>query len=398
MKKYRWLYFLIFSFFIGVFFTLLVYSGLWQKFVLGLQSISWYMWFVYGLLAFYITLIFHELGHFIAFKVQKIKLRALYITIFVFYKTKYGWRFTIKPKLWVLFGGLVVPDLDLIEDDRTYHEIAKKFAISLITAPIVTISLLSLSVIIFIFSIIFSISSLWIGTISIVTFYVILLSTLYIYTFKVSNQNFYGDFVAYKKMKDDEVFRFTQMQQYMTFRVDQDHVFSKYMWEKSKELLKTHKMRHDMIYTMLMTTYVEGILYHNQGMDEEIDQMITKLPITFYLRSEHGLTMAYDLCLYHYKTGRVERAYRLLEIIEKKPSKQIDQDVKVYLNKKAKHVMHIAYDYKFLNNKENIPYGLSWIFEPIVDVYKDIDTLHEPLPFIVYENVVDLSIEPKEDQ
>src|SRR5690554_1605505 len=161
------------------------------------------MWFVYGLLVFYITLIFHELGHFIAFKVQKIKLRALYITIFVFYKTKEGWRFTIKPKLWVLFGGLVVPDLELIEDDKTYHEIAKKFAISLITAPIVTISLLGFTIIMFILTVIFSTNSLWIGTISIMTFYVILLSALYIYTFKLSNQNFYGDFVAYKKMKDD---------------------------------------------------------------------------------------------------------------------------------------------------------------------------------------------------
>lgn len=390
MKKYRFLYFLIFSFFIGVFFTLLVYMGIWEKFVLGLRTVSFWMWMLYGLIAFYVTLTFHELGHFISFKSQGIKLRALYLTVFVFYKTINGWRFTIKPKLWVLFGGLVVPDLELIEDEKTYYETSRKFAKSLMAAPIVTISFLGLSIVSFILVLTISQSYGFIGMITVFNFYVVGLSMLYIYTFKLSNQNFYGDFAAYKKMKSDEVFRFTQINQYMSFRLDQDHVFSRYMWEKSKELLKTHKMRHDMIYTMLMTAYVEGILYENMGVDEEIDKMITKLPVTFYLRSEHGLTMAYDLCLYYYKTGRVKRAYELFEIVEKKQSKKIEEDIRIYLSKKTKHVLNIEYDYAYLNDKKNYPYGHSWIFEPIIDIYKNMDIIHEPLPFIAYEENVDL--------
>ena len=43
--------------------------------------------------------------------------------------------------------------------------------------------------------------------------------------------------------------------------------------------------------------------------------------------------------------------------------------------------MNIVYDEPFLNNKENYPADQSWIFAPIMDIYKDMDILHKPLLF-----------------
>lgn len=395
MKKHVGLYFLIFSFFIGVIFVLLVYSGLWNKFITGMQSISWWAWFLYLLLAFYLTLTLHELGHFLAFYFQKIKLRAIYLTIFVFYKTKKGWRFTIKPKLWILFGGLVVPDLEPIEDEKSYDDISAKFSKALIAAPIVTVVVLGATLLTFILSYILSSNPSWIGFITLFTFYVILLSALYIYTFKLSNEMFYGDFVAYKKMKIDLIFRFVQLNQYLSFGLNKkDHI--PFMWEKSRALIKENNLKRNPFHSALIMTYLEGIIYEGMKPDLDIQLKLKKIHISSYAKTEYGLIAIYDLCLYYYTIGNVDFAYQLLERIEKVQGSKISEEIKNYFNKKTKHVMHVAYFDDFLNDKKNYPSEQSWIFEPIMDIYEDMEMLHKPLPFKPYLSSVNLEKEVKD--
>ena len=155
MKKRRWIYLPIIVFLIGCIYTILIYNGIWFKLTSGLKSLSligYLLWFIF---AFYFTLTLHELGHFLAFYFQKVKLRAIYLTIFVFYKNEKGWHFTIKPKLWILFGGLVVPDLGEIRNEEEYKSLSSKFSKSLIAAPIVTISLLVITLITFVLLMLF---------------------------------------------------------------------------------------------------------------------------------------------------------------------------------------------------------------------------------------------------
>ena len=391
MKKHKALSFLIISFFVGVSSVLLVYTGMTSKFREGLATVAWYHWIIYLVIAFYVTLTLHELGHFIAFFVQKIKLRAIYLTVFVFYKTKKGWRFSIKPKLWVLFGGLVVPDLEKINDEKTYNDIANKFSKALMSAPIVTIVFLVLSILTFLMSYLFSDHAAWIGFITIFNLYVVLLSTLYIYTFKLSNQMFYGDFVAYRKMRTEEVFKYVQLNQYVSFGLE-EKPYSVFLWEKSRELLKDNTLKRNIFDTMLVMSYLEGIIYEGMKPDLELEKKITALRPASYAKVEHGLMVLYDLVLYHYKLGNPKEAYDLIEKIEKYQGQNIKAELKVYLNKKAKHVTHLAYDQQYLNDKQNYPVEQSWIFEPIIDVYKDMETLHKPLEFIVYESKVDLEV------
>lgn len=396
MKKHKGIYFLIFSFFIGVVFVLLVYSGIWLKFTQGLKTITWWSWFLYLIFAFYLTLTLHELGHFFAFYFQKIKLRALYLTIFVFYKTKKGWRFAVKPKLWVLFGGLVVPDMDPIEDEETYQDISNKFSKALITAPIVTISFLVITILTFILTYIFSTNSYWIGFMTIFTLYVILLSTLYIYTFKLSNQMFYGDFVAYEKIKTDPIFRFVQLNQYLSFGL-KDRKYSVFMWEKSRALIKDNTLNKNAFYMTLITIYLEGIIYEHMKADVDVDLRLKKIPVASFAKVEYGLIALYDMCLYHYVLGHIEQAYKLLEQIEQRQGSKISERIKIYFNKKTKHVMHIQYDQEFLDDKKNYPSEQSWIFEPIMDIYEDMETLHKPLDFKPYVTIVDLNEKNDDD-
>jgi hypothetical protein len=384
MKKRGWLYFLIFAFILGYIYTALVYNGIWFKFTDGLKTIHFLLYFVWFFVAFFLSLTLHELGHFFAFLFQGIKLRALYITVFVFHKTNKGWRFTIKPKLWVLLGGLVVPDLGEIKSDDDLEKVHKKFANSLVVAPIVTCVFLFIVILTFILSLIYSQSDNWIGFISIFTIYTILLSSLYIYSFTLSNPMFYGDFVAYKKMKEDPVFQLAQISQYTMFSLKDSNETNTYLWEKTRDTLKTIPLKNSIFHIMLLTNYLDGIIRSDQEIDLQIDKKIQHLSISHYMRNEQGLMLAYDLCYYHYKQKNVAKAYQLFDEIQRRISKKLDPKLTTYYKKKSMHIMHIEYQDEFLEQIDNYYVGNSWIFESLMDPYEALKEYHEKLPFIEY--------------
>lgn len=166
MKKWRWLLLLLFAFVIGFIFSLLVYNGYWYRFVDGLKTLSWYDFPLWLFLTFMITLTIHELGHLITMVIQGVKIRALYLYMVLIYRTPKGWRIKLKPKLWYLLGGFVVPDLGVIEDDDTYQNIVTKFAQSLRAGPIVTIIFLLVSIVTFLMSITFGWNESLVGILS----------------------------------------------------------------------------------------------------------------------------------------------------------------------------------------------------------------------------------------
>jgi hypothetical protein len=390
LKKYKILILILSSFMIGFISVLLVYEGILDKFTSGLASIHFLLYILFFILTFYITLTIHELGHFLSFYFQKIGLRAIYLTIFIFYKTKSGWKFAVKPKLWFLFGGLVVPDLGEIKSDEDYEEVSKKFANSLITAPIVTISFLILMIITFILTFIFSNNYQFLGVITIFTFYTILLSSLYIYTFSLSNQMFYGDFVAYKKMKNDLVFRLAQITQYQMFTLKDSTETNLYMFNKIRLALIDINITQNLFHTMLLIHYLDGIIRENYPIDLTIDMKLRRLNIRPYLKKEEGLTLAYDLSNYFYKIKDVKKAYQLFDIIQQVNFEKLDQKMIEYYKRKNMHIMHIEYQDEFLANKENIYVGNNFIFEALIDPFEEIEKYHEKLEFVQYESIVNL--------
>jgi len=326
----------------------------------------------------------HELGHFIAFYVQKVKLRAIYLTIFVFYKDEKRWHFTIKPKLWILFGGLVVPDLGEIKTEEDYELLSAKFRKSLIAAPIVTIVLLSISLITFVLLMIFSPNIHLNGLITLNTLYITLISTLYIYTFGLSNQMFYGDFVAYKKMKEDPIFKLAQIDQYTMFSLNDSKETVKFLWEKSRETLRSTPLNGTMFYHVVITNYLDGILKNDYPIDSEIEEKLKHLNLNTLCRSEQGLSLAYDLCFYDYKKGHVEQAYKRFERIQTKIGIKLDEKMALYLRNKSAHILHLEDHQDFLNEKDNLYIGQAWIFEALIDPYEMLIAYHKPLPYVEY--------------
>lgn len=386
-------YFFIFAFFLGFIYTLLVYQGIWDKITQGLSLIPIWAYPLWLLFSFYLTLSIHELGHFFAFIQKGINIRALYITMFVFYRNQKGWRFSINPKLWALAGGLVVPDLGEMNDEETYQKTVKSFSYSLLVAPLVTIIFLIITTIITIFVTIFSNHVGLIGILMINTIFIILLSSLYIYSFKLSNPMFYGDLVAFKKMKEDPVFQLIQISQYTLFSLHESTTTNDFLFHKIEETIKKISLNHSLFHTLLLTQYIEDILINKYPIDPQIDHKLRHLNIQPYLRSEQGFMLVNDLIYFHYVNKDVGLAYQILHQTYQKSYPKLNQKLFNYMRKKTFHLVHLEDNQAFLDNKENLYLGIIWIFDRLIDPYEHLSETHKPLPYTPYVCEVQLEAE-----
>jgi hypothetical protein len=392
-SSYRIVCLLFFAFFLGVMHSFLVYTGYLEKFILGARMIPFYYYPLFLIGTFYITLSVHELGHLFSFKIQGVKIRALYLTMFVFYKKHSKWHFTIRPKLWVLFGGLVVPDIQSIHDETAFINLRRKFSVALMSAPISTILFALVTLILFILSV-FELNSLvFIGFMFIFALFTILWSLLYYMTFNLHTQSLYGDFVAYRLIKEDDLFALSQITQYTMFSSAIDQKTSEFLFDKINMTLNATQLNYSLFCQMLIINYIHGILYENRMIDKNLHTKLIKYAKTIPIRDEHSLSTAYELCAYLYKLHLVEDAYVLFDRIEKSKSKKIDQKISFYLLKKIEHQLGMFNHLEYLSKKEHIHIGQMWIFEPLIDPYEIEKETHIVLPYIEYSCKVDLTLD-----
>jgi hypothetical protein len=382
------LIFIIAALLTGIFSSFLVYSGLWETFSTGWKTIGFFGGVFILLVSFYVTLTVHELAHLIAFKVQGVGIRALYLTIFVFHKTEKGWRLSVNPKLWILFGGLVVPDLPEIPDDQTEERLTTAFARALIAAPVATIVFASIVIMTFILSVTIPAGPLLIGIMGRAALFVTLLSALYTVTFFLSNDTFYGDVVAWRKIRTDDAFRIAQFSQYLMFSTTAGQASEDHVWKRVTARLREHGIGPSLFDALVLSIYLTGIIREDRESDETVDRMVREKNVNVYLRKEPTLEIAYEIALFHYRKHDVERAYRLHEDLSRKVGKHIPEALRTYLAKRSAHLMHLEDNSAWLSENENIHIGQFWIFETLVDPYEHQKETHQPLPYIEYSSPV----------
>ncbi|MCF7932196.1 MAG: site-2 protease family protein [Acholeplasmataceae bacterium] len=389
MRKIRKAFiFIIVALLTGIISSFLVYSGLWETFSTGWKTVGFFGFLLIALLAFYITLTVHELTHLFAFKVQGVGIRALYLTVFVFHKTDKGWRLTVNPKLWILFGGLVVPDLPPIESDEDYKRLTQTFAKALIAAPIATITFAFLIIVGFIVSVLIPASPIVIGIMAHTAIIVTLLSTLYTFTFFLSNQTFYGDVVAYKKIKTDEAFTMAQISQYLMFSSADVTKTEDYLWSLIITYLRENKIKNTLFDALILSLYINGVIRQERISDETVDRLIKDRNIMYYLRRAQTLEIAYDIAFFHYVNKDVEKAIRFFEDIRMKVGKHVPEEQRIYLEKRAEHVLHLSDHSTYLSDHKNIHIGQFWIFESLLDPYEAQKETHQKLPYVEYSSPV----------
>ena len=373
--------YLAFAFLLGYLISFIIYQGYWYPTFKGVQAIAWFYWPIGLIVVFFITLTLHELGHLLAFVFQGIKIRALYVFVFVFYRSTKGIRFKFQPKLWYLIGGFVVPDLPIIRDDITYLKVVRKFARSLMTASIVTIMfmiLVDLSLIVVVYH---QLHSNILGWLFMLALFTTLISLIYIKTFSLSNQSFYGDFVAFHKIKEDHVFQIIQIIQYQQFRLTDDAESSFYLHQKLTNIIEKTHLNTSLFHQIMLMQYIEHIIFDHLPNDKNVEVKIQHYPKNHLYRSLEGLILLYDLAAYHYFLGDVDKAYQIIEMNAKKANQTIDEKQRYYLALKFKHMLHYEYHEDELTHTTNISLGKEDLFDAILDLETLRKAAHEPLPF-----------------
>ncbi|MFA6801368.1 MAG: site-2 protease family protein [Acholeplasmataceae bacterium] len=384
MKRYHWLMLFLITFMAGFFYTALEYLNLWNPISDGFKMLPWWSYILIFIVTFYVTLTVHEMTHFISFKLKGIKLRAIYLTVFVFYKTQTGWKFMINPKLWVLFGGLVVPDLDFIDSDEKYDKTVDAFAVSLLSAPLATIIFALTALIGFVITLLFATNPLFLTIFFIFTILTTLISLVYIKSFSLSTQNIFGDFVAYKKVKIDPIFQLAQFIQYQKFSLNNDR-FNPYLFDKVvNQLGKKQKVSNQLLFLNLLINYFEGVNYYNQAVDQDVDLLIKTMSARNLRKDEMGLMVAYELAIYKYHTGDVDKSYEIYKQIQKIKYHQIDEKLMTYQLKRFEHITHLAYHDDFLNDKAHMYVDHLWLFDRIINPFSEIEVMHKKQKMQLY--------------
>src|SRR5690554_2272588 len=210
LKKWWVLYFLILCFVVGFitmpFFHSSYFGALWNS----LTTIKWYWQVLLFLGTLFFTLALHELAHFVSFLLSGYKNEMIIILFFVFYKKYNKWKLKLDFKLLLLGGGMVFPSLGDINTKQDFDKARKAMQTSLLAAPLFTL-----------------ISGLLFTTITLIFFYTnsflvpfslftLIFSLFYTYLSTKEAPGVYGDFKAYKRVKNDDDFALVIVSQYAT--------------------------------------------------------------------------------------------------------------------------------------------------------------------------------------
>lgn len=382
MKK-KWLTYIIFGLVFGFLAANFRYLGFSEKISLGLKQIPFWSYPLLFIFSFYLTLSLHEFGHFFGFMFHGTKNRAIHITAFVLYKKNNHWRLGFNYRLFKLLGGFVVPDLNIIDSEETYQKEIQTFAKSLIIGPLSTIISMLMIIVIFLLVLIYSEKLFWIGSLFIVTIFSALLSYVYILSSKLHTDNIYGDFVAHKKMQEDELFQYVQISQYIGFSLKNHEKSENFLFNKCQELLIKHPLRNNMFYYTLLKEYLYGLIKNeNPNINPKINEKLSLIRMSQLKRSVFGVDLLYMMSMFDYLTGDAYKAYQkyrqAVEVTIKGEEKMLD-----YLRKYAEHKMNYSNHEEVLRSLKNVD-NLAWVFS-YVDDKKELDLKKLPYQYMQTE-------------
>ena len=357
------------GFIFGLIWALFFDQDLFYKMRLGFQKTPWYLYPILVILVFYISLAIHELTHLFAFSVNKIKGRAIYLTGFTFVKKVNQWKFEFHPKMFALMGGLVIPDIKSVKNEEEYNKVVRAFYRSLIAAPIA--SIIYCFVVLASYLLILFLTNLyvWIAVLTAFTLLTIMLTALYILASLVQTKEAVGDFPAYKKMKNDELFQISLINQYIMFATSSSKETDKFIFDKSIEVLLNQKEYYNQHILSLIGVYLDGVVFDSKSRNEEVDKIVDDLGDYALLRSDAGKVVYFNKLYFIYQEIDSTKA---LEKFEKRREELLGKDDLKYLVHKAMHLMNISDETEFLNNRENFGSAkMQFVFDPIIDYLEE---------------------------
>ncbi len=360
--------YLMFSFMVGFLVAFFIYNQTFLKLIDSFKIIPWWGYFLIVFIMFMLTLALHELTHALIFRIQGVKIKAVYLFIFKFIKKNKVFIPSIDFRLAILGGGLVVPDLNPITNEEEYNKISKIFAKSLIAAPIATIVFMILMIIADFFMILFVSNLFVLGVFTLSTIATVLLSLLYIASSKVSTDQIAGDFVAHDKMLNDELFRLNAISSYLVFNNKSEEESKAFINNKIINYLLKNNQSYNALNQIFLINHLADVVFENEIPNEIIEKRVLNLNMNLLAKTENGVELGYLIVFRKYQLGLIQEAYQdkgVLESISRKskiPAKKLN-----YKEKKANHLLNIKNEIDFINNPKNIYQGLNFIYKGLID-------------------------------
>ncbi|WP_026477860.1 M50 family metallopeptidase [Alkaliphilus transvaalensis] len=310
-----------------------------------------------------VTVAFHEMGHFLSFLRNGIKMRALIITIFVFITEQGSWKLKIRPNNVTGTGGIAVPDLEVVKGEDDFSRLQKAYAKAIIAGPIASI--------IFLFAgILISIPIMLLTTnVYLKSFLLTFVISLIIITFVllassfINNEIAIGDFPAYKLAKKDTYFIAIQLYQYALFSSYPDEVRKENTYLRNVLLRELEKKLADLDTHVFTLSIIDAFLV------EYLSDLVNELPcividyieflqespeaINKILTSENALILWFHIIRFnHLNESTQDKANALYSRI--KELKKLKSPVELYLAKQTDHLLGIKDNSQYLLNKNNI--------------------------------------------
>jgi len=279
-------------------------------------------------LTYFLAVGLHELGHAISFSKNGIKMRALFITMFLFIKEDKKWKLKIRPNKVTAIGGIAIPDIGVVKDEIEFKKLQNAYSKAILAGPISSIALFIVGILISILVISLSSNVYVISGFYSFAKYLSVISLFLLFSCIFKSEVAVGDFPAYTLAKKDSFFVAMQLYQYDIVSSDYKRVRSenKYLKEVLLNGLSEKLENKDThIFTLnLIDTF---IIEYLAGMSNELPTIV-KDYIEFLLDNPEWMTN-----LKNYEVSNILR-FHILRLIY---SEDIDKATKLYEDLK-KHI------------------------------------------------------------
>lgn len=365
MKRFRFIIIIIIAFLFGFLHAWSLHTTIASTFVKGVASVPIWLIPLWLFLVFMFLIFIHEFGHLITFIVQGIKIRAFYVWFFVVYIDHETKRFKVRfRREQLLFvGGMVVPNIGPIESEKEYNSVRNKIARSLFAAPIFTI-VSSASILLGTFlALMYSKNYLLIGLFVYASILTIIFSFIAIKSFFVSTAQIYGDFVAYRKIKEEEFFYLNSIIQYQMFS-SYDDTKADWFFGKLEQTIIDNEIEYNSFYLSIVHEYFNYVNVFDFPSSQKAYERLKKMkPGRLFVSLEHRV-LAYQLLQYYYRIGRGIGAYNLYLLFQEQLLKS------EFEFRWLEHYMNIADHSDYLYHYKESLDRITLIFDILIDEEK----------------------------
>jgi hypothetical protein len=359
LKKINYLILILIGFMIGIIVAASIHNH-------DIKNI-WWAHIIVVFVAILLSLTIHELTHAFVFSINKIKIKAVYLFMFMFIRKGKIFKIKVNPKLLILGGGLVVPLLPPITNDEEFKEVGNKFAKSLIAAPIASIVFGFLTFVVFLLLLFLSNNLILISIMMTATIVILILTILVILASSGANEHAAGDFVAYKKVKEEPDYLLQVVSSYMMFNPEAYELSKDYLLDKKVNYLLSRPLQYNLETYAYLIDYLENVVYEDGEKNFSLDNKIFSLNRSILSGTNEGVSVLFLIAYLHYLYGDEDRAFDIINYLEVLRNPNVTWTHLEYELKRANHLLGISDQFEYLSPPQHLDMGLNWIFEPLLE-------------------------------